>query len=214
MNIASLADVKRVGHFTDDNPTRDAALRAALAARQSWADTKMWKLTASGPQVETYWNVFEDATLQLPAVDVVVTKVKVYDNPSATGVQLSPITLGQGGGYDISDSGTLQLRPSMFVTPFEGAVATRRLRLFNRVEVFYLGTGVVPQAVTDGIAMLAAGDYVSGGTIFGGIKSEKIGDYSYTLNGPADNASGQPEYVERAMAMLRPFIKRSRVMVT
>jgi len=210
--LASPADVKRQLRIADDDTSQDAAISAALAAVNSWASQLKWKFAAEGPQMETYFDVNEDATLWLPAPDSVVTKVKVYEYPSSYGIPLSPIELGLGHGFDLTDDGALILRPVLQISPFEGATAQRRLRAYSRVEVHYIGTGVVPKAVSEGIAILAAGFYTDGPRALKGLKSERIGDYSYTV-GSGSAQDEMPEYQARAMWLLKPFLHRMRVRV-
>lgn len=216
MALASLDDVKRVLRFTDSDPQRDAQLQADLDAVESWAEMHLWRLSQIGAQVETYFDIPEDATLHLPAADVTVTLVKAFEHPSSVGVPLSAIELGLGHGYDISADGKLILRPILTVSPFEGATAQRRMRTYARVEVHYQGTGVIPQAVTEGIAFLAAGYWQDGPRALSGLRSEKIGDYSYSLGGGSSSSVSEdtPSFVTRALWLLTPFLKRQRVSVT
>jgi hypothetical protein len=211
--FAALADVKQILGYTDDDPVRDAKLQHNLDVVESWAAGQRWRLSDTGPQMETYWDISEDATLSLPDDDSTITKVKVYEYPSSYGVPLSPISLGLGHGYDITNDGRIILRPVLQMSPFEGASAQRRLRQYSRVEVHYIGTGIIPQAVTEGIAFLAAGYTIDGPRALKGIKSERIGDYSYTLGDQPGDEVGVPSYVARANWLLVPFMHRQRVMV-
>jgi hypothetical protein len=190
---------------------RDANLRVALAVAESWVGPKLKDLGKRGDQVETFFDVSEDATLHLPADDCTVTKVKVFEYPSSGGVPLSPIELGFGHGYDLTDEGDVYLRPSLVVSPFEGASAGRSPRLYSRVEVFYTGTGEIPQNVTEGVAIIAAGLYTDTPRALGGMKREKIGDYEYELQ--QRTGADEPEYVSRALWLLKPSMKTSRVSV-
>lgn len=209
--LASLADVKRILRLTDDDTVRDASLRVALLAVESWASTRLKKMPPPGSQVEVYWDIREDATLHLPTDDLVVTKVNVFEYPSSSGIVLSPLDLGLGYGYEVTDDGKLFLRPVLSVTPFEGAVGQRLLRTYARVEVHYQATGVVPRGVSEGVAILAAGYYSEGPQLMRGLTSERIGDYSYSLAEvkPGDQAS----YITRALWFLGPFLRRNKVSV-
>jgi hypothetical protein len=211
--LASLADVKRIMRLDDVNAARDDKINAALRAIEAWAALRLKGLADAGPQAETFFDIYEDATLPLPARDAVVTKLKVYDYPSSQGIPLSPIELGLGHGYDITDSEVI-LRPVLGVSPFEGAQASRRTRCYSRVEVFYIATGVVPADVTEGIAFMAAGYYQFGPTILQAIRSERIGDYSYTVDVNQDPNTGMPFYVSQALFFLTPHMRKSRVSVT
>lgn len=212
---ASLEDVKRILRIPADSvdEERDNQLRGALDAVNSWAEGAL-TISKDGPGLEVYFDIPEDSTLKLPAADVTVTTVKVFEYPSAFGIPLSPIELGLGHGYDLTTSGLLILRPTLFVSPFEGATAQRRLRTYCRVEVNYIGTGVVPRRVTEGIAFLAAGYWQDGPRALTGLTSEKIGDYSYTLGGANDGNDMEPSFVQRAKFFLGNDFRRQRVFVT
>lgn len=211
MELASVDDVKRILRLTDDNVERDAQIRASLEAVESLLSDRL-QIPSEGPQVDAHYDIPEDATLYLPSPDVVVTKVKVFEYPSISGLPLSPIDLGLGRGYEVTD-GRLILRPVFGVQPFEGAVAQRLLRVYARVEVFYQGSGVVPTAVTEGVAYLAAGYWKSSPQVLAGLKGEKIGDYSYTNDNSIDPLAGEPVYWSMAMKFLRRYMNRQRVRV-
>ena len=215
MALSSLEEVNRIlGFTTGDNPTRDTKVRAELSAVESWAETALWKISVEGPNVEVYYDVVEDATLFLPAGDITVTKVKIV--PYVAGddgfyfiyINSSSST---GQGYDLDDQGRLMLRPMKTFAPFDGARANRLLITYARVEVHYEGTGVVPRAVSEGIAFLTAGYHAYGPKALAAIKSERIGDYNYTLGGIGPGE--ELPYMQQAMFFLKRFIKTQRVRV-
>jgi len=214
-NLASVADVRRILQIPSDNVNeeRDARLRAALDAVESHFRSKLKGISQPGPQMETFFDVYEDATLRMPAVDVTVTKVNVYEYPSSIGIPLSPIELGLGHGYDLTDDGCVILRPTLAFSPFEGATAQRRMRAYSRVEVHYIGTGIIPKDITEGIAYIAAGWYTDGPRALTGLTAEKIGDYSYTIGGGM-TPDGIPSFWDRGMLILKEFLNKDRVMVT
>lgn len=214
MALASLADVNRIlGYTTGDNTERDAKIRSNLAAVESWAEGALWKISAEGPNVEVYFDVFEDATLHLPAEDLTVTKVKIIPYIGNDSFYYIYVNSGSstGAGYELDDQGRLMLRPMKTFEPFEGAHASRLLRTYDRVEVHYIGTGVVPKSVTEGIAFLTAGYTKYGPQALANVKSEKIGDYSYTLGG--SDPTEQLPYVTQANFFLRRFMRTQRVRV-
>lgn len=213
MALASLEDVKRVLRITDDNAARDAQIQASLDAIEAWAGNVL-RLAKDGDSMDVQFDINEDATLYLPSPDVVVTKVKVYGYPGVSNSIMSPVELGLGDGYDLAEGGRLILRPSLGFTPFEGARAGRILGVYSRVEIFYRGSGIVPRAVTEGIALAAAGYWQEGPTLLQGLKSEKIGDYQYTAETNNDPATGLPGYWTRAMLFLQPYMTKARVSVT
>lgn len=212
--LASIDDVNRIlGFTTGDNPTRDSKLRADLEAVESWADGALRKISAEGAQVETYFDVPEDSTILLPSNDITVTKVKII--PYAAGddsfyyVYVNS-EAGNLNGYDVTDDGRLILRPLRTVAPFEGVRADRFIRTYSRVEVHYIGSGVIPKAVTEGIAFLTAGYYKYGPKVLEGLKGERIGDYSYSL---AQVDGEEPPYMVQARMFLGRFMTKQRVRV-
>ena len=72
---------------------------------------------------------------------------------------------------------------------------------------------MVPRAITEGIAFLAAGHWQDGPRALQGLTSERIGDYSYTL-GDVGKDGGTSSFEARALFFLKPFLKRQRVAVT
>lgn len=215
MALASLTDVKRILRIppTSVDAERDANLRAALDAIESWASRSLKGLTASGSQVETYFDIYEDATLHLPGDDIVVTKVTVWLYPSSEPVDWFAADTTGGPRYQVTDDGKLILRPVLNMNSDAGRTL---LRCYERVDVFYEGTGVVPRGVTEGIALMAAGYYSEGPQILRNVKSEKIGDYSYTLNDQHDAGGNAttPAYASRAAFFLNPWMRRNKVAVT
>lgn len=210
---ATLSDVKRVLNISEESvdDERDAKIRASLLAMESWVAGKLDGLSDKGDQVAAFFDIAEDATIHMPASDITVTKVKVFEYPSAAGIALSAVELGFGHGYDLTDDGDVLLRPTLGVSPFEGAAASRVLRYYSRVEVFYEGTGVIPQHVTEGVAFLAAGYFEDAPRTLAGLRSEKIGDYSYTRD-TADE-SGEKSYVAQGLWFLKPSMRQARLSV-
>jgi hypothetical protein len=153
----------------------------------------------------TKFDVSEDATIRLPSDDVTVTLLRVYEYPSSYGIPLSPIELGLGHGYDLTDDGCVILRPTLAFSPFEGATSQRRLRQYSRVEIHYIGTGEVPAAVTKGIAYLAAGWHTDELRSMQGLASERMGDYQYTIK-PIDGPDGIASFWDRGMLLLNPYL--------
>lgn len=215
MALASITDVKRILRIapTSVDEERDAQLRAALDAVESWAERSLKGITATGSQVETYFDIYEDATLHLPGSDIVVTKVTVWLYPSSEPVSWFTADSADGPRYQVTDDGKLILRPVLNVSDDAGS---RLLRCYERVDVFYEGSGVIPRAVTEGIAIMAAGYWTEGPQILRNVKSEKIGDYSYTLNDMSNTFGdvNEPIYVSRAAFFLQPYLRRSKVAVT
>ncbi len=209
MALASLDDVNRIlGFTTGSDTTRDAKVRAALAAIESWAEPRLRHVGQEGSFVHSVFDVHEDATLWLPVRDAVVTLVRVYDYPSVTG--LNQFVSGIDKGYELTDDGGVILRPLTRVEVFDRAYADRLPKTYARVDVHYQTAGQVPRAVTEGVAILAAGHYKDPG-VLGSLKSERIGDYSYT--NAEDSETDEPSFVKRGMWWLTPYLRKKRVAV-
>lgn len=221
MALAALSDVKRVMRIpaSDVDEQRDSELRASLDAVTDWIEPLLTGLTKEGPQVQVFWDVFEDATLHMPNNDCLVTRVRAYGTPSTFEDNPPQDELRLGSGYDLDNEGRVMLRANLSYEPFEGALASRTLRTYSRVEVHYISTGVVPKHITEGIALLAAGYWTEGPALLQSIQHEKIGDYEYwTAAGSSGSsgggAAGEAAYAQRAMKFLNSRIKRHRVAVT
>lgn len=214
MSLASVADVKRILRISASSVSaeRDAHLAAGLEAIEAWASSRI-EVGKEGANVEVYRDVREDATLHLPSSDLVVTAVRVFE--ASDDALLTPAELSGGQGYELDDEGRLILRPVMWYSPFEGAYAQRTARYYRRVEVHYVGSGVVPKDVTEGIAFLAAGYYEYGPKILSALTSEKIGDYSYTIGavGSGGSTGGDMPYLAQGLFFLRDHMKKQRVAV-
>lgn len=216
MALASLEDVNRILRYTTgDDPARDAQVRASLAAVEDWIGPSLDGLAEPGAQVAVYFDVYEDATVHLPASDATVTKVNAYfAGGSVTDDDPVPTSLTLGSGYDLDNEGRIMLRPTLLVAPFEGAIASRTPRTYARLEVHYLATGVIPPSVTEGIALLAAGYWQEGPALLQSISHEKIGDYEYWTTTSTSGNSDVPPYAQRALKFLNRHFRRSRVSVT
>lgn len=213
MPLASLDDVKRILRVSTVDEERDAQLRAALDAVEDWIAPQLAGLTAEGQQVEAFFDVYEDATLHMAARDATVLRVKVFYGPASADGIPQGYEMRLGSGYDLDNEGRIMLRPNLTFAPFEGALASRPLKMYSRVEVLYYSTGVVPKSITEAVALLTAGYWSEGPQLLQSISHEKIGDYEYWTNANADGAA-PAAYTVRAMQFLNNRRRRNRVSVT
>lgn len=212
-SFASVDDVNRIlGFTTGDDEARDAKLRAALEAVESVMEGKLRPFT-TGNAVAVHRDIPAGSSIGLPGPEVTVTAVRIdgsfvedYDVTDGS-VILRALWLWpySADGWSARGDG-----PPIYGAPLMGTPE----RVYRTVEIFYTGTSVIPKAVTEGIAFLAAGYHAHGPAILGGLYSEKIGDYSYTRSAPRAQPGQAPEYVETAMFFLKDFFKGARVSVT
>lgn len=213
MAFANLADVKIALRIksSDQDTDRDAQLQASLDAVDAWARKWFPLADVSGAKTVKFFDIYENATLRLPTRDCTVTAVRVFPYPSS-GFDFGVLNLTEGNGWEVDDRANLILRPVMSFQPFEGALATRTLRSYGRVEVDVTLTGTVPADLKEGIAFLAAGYWKNGPAILADLMMERIGDYEYRKHPKTD---GEPDYVGQAMFFLKPYLSdRARVSVT
>lgn len=214
-SFASVDDVNRIlGFTTGDDEARDAKVSAALEAVESVMEGKLRPFT-TGNAVAVYNDIPAGSSVGLPGPEVTVTAVRVdgtfiedYDVTGGAVILRSSLLWPYNVGYD--PWGGSYDGPWYYGEPMMG----RTERVYRTVEIFYTGTSVIPKAVTEGIAFLAAGYHASGPSILGGLYSERIGDYQYTRSAPRAQPGQAPEYVETAMFFLKDFFKGARVSVT
>lgn len=220
MALATVEDVRRMLKIPESSvdDERDRQLADALDAASSWVSNRLrQRYDESTGGTYTAYDHLETDEILLPRVGCTVTEVRVtlHDDSYLTLGDAHVLTSDQ---YDVIEglngNDIIRLRPSMTFAPFEGAVAQRYPRLYRKVEIDWEppdSGDLVPAAVRDATALLAAGMWKTAPRLAGGIKSEKIGDYSYTLD---DLKGGEgSDYWSQAMRLLRPF-RRTKPMVT
>lgn len=184
MALATVEDVRRVGKI----PTTvdDAEVQKALDAAESYLRTKLPRWDDSAGGVAKFYNVQGTAQLPLPSPDAAITGVKLfYHYRDATGETVPATDYATANGY------LVLLRSD-----------TRRW--YARAEVTWTNVGSVPAAVRDGVALTAAALASQYGKLTGGMRSERIGDYSYTLSDKDVEVVMPP----KAKELLKPFLKR------
>lgn len=201
MPIATADDVRRVLGRTDVD---DAAITPYLDAAEDWVRTitaRSWD--ASGTQTEDFYNVRQGAILYLKTINPTNVVVTGYASPSSSGT-----TLTEGTQYAVLNRGRIQLaryRPiaSSAIRPEERELLGLDPVVWARISVSYTANWEFTPAVTEAVALIAANWLQSSELEVGGVQSEKLGDYSYSM------ASGRERAIpERAMHLLRPYIAR------
>ena len=220
MALATVEDVRRMLKIAESSvdDERDRQLASSLEAAESWVHVRLRQRfdQETGDTYSVYDHRETDEIL-LPRIGCVVTAVRIALGDELSEVPTNDSTTLTTDQYDVIDgmngARAIRLRAGLLYQPFEGATAERMPRVYRKVEIDWEPpTGdLVPAAVRDATALLAAGMWKAAPRLAGGMKSEKIGDYSYTL----DDLRGEEgsDYWSQAMRMLRPFIRR-KPMVT
>jgi hypothetical protein len=200
MALATLADVAR---YLASPPANLADLQPFLDAATDWVERitgRDWD--ATGAITQDFFNVRAGAVLRLKDESPTITSVTIFPDVSSDEHfwMLSPTS----GLYRLLNRGRLQLLPN------SGA---RFADWWSRVKVVYTPSGAIPTPIREAVAMTAAAMYTSassGVAVAGGIQSEKLGDYSYSLADPDADASDNVAPAE-ALALLRPYSAARRV---
>lgn len=221
MALATVEDVRRMLKIPESSvdDERDRQLESALEAAESWVHVRLrQRFDEETGGTHTAYDHRETDEILLPRIGCSVTEVRVTLGSEIDLVAMADSATLTADQYDVisglNGPRAIRLRPSMIIAPFEGAVAERIPRTFRKVEIDWeppSSGDLVPAAVRDATALLAAGMWKVAPRLTAGIKSEKIGDYSYTLD---DLKGGEgSDYWSQAMRILRPFIRR-KPMVT
>ncbi len=219
MALATLEDVKRKLHIrsTDSDSERDDWLTSELDSATAWVLRIVgpdWVAATGG--TKTYWDIREDSSLLLPQEGCSVTAVRVSYWVDILFSTTDTNTLLVNKDYTVDDEGrVLTLRPVLSEWIFENAYGSRNPRTFRSVEIDWNPSpNDPPTALRDACAIMAAGQYLSGPRLAGGLTQEKIGDYAYQVRPPSGGfvqgapMNGPNDYVEEAMRLLRPYINR------
>lgn len=203
MALAALSDVKRVLRITTEDATRDAELTAKLAVAEEWFRIRSrGEFDETAPAEAEYYAIRYGSILHLPVPGSTVTAVRAG---SATG----PATLGSDS-YTVMDDRRVRIGR---IDPWprdpreQEPLGWSERPYYEKVEIDYTPPATVSVAVRDGIASIAAAMWKrSGGGETGSqnIKSEKIGDYSYTLESGSQTAGD--DLWRDGLRLLHPFI--------
>lgn len=187
MALASVDDVKRaLGHPVAD----DEALSHYLETADSYVRPLLQSYDVSGVQSEWYYNVRGTESVRLPLRRAAVPTVRVYE---------------------LHDSAPRVLGPSEYYVTDDRVVLVLGSDELEKVEVQWSSAGIaVPAAVRDAVALTAAALYRRFPKLSSGMRSERIGSYSYTLN---------DKDVERVMPpmardLIRPYRSRASTVST
>lgn len=194
MTLATEADVRR--HLHNDS-IPDAEITPFLQSAGEWFESKAGRdFDGVGSTVETFWMRRGGEYIKLKDIAPTVTKVKVFGGPLSSGNEL---TLDEG--YVVEDMGRIRLRYQKFYEPFEGAAASTQQPMYDRVEVTYTRSGVVPPTVREGVAALAAMRYFQSARDASGFSSETLGSYSYSFDTNSKSKGALPDATKQALVI-------------
>lgn len=190
MALAEVADVVRVLRLpTGEDATRDEQIQKAIDAVESYVLPKLKPFTSAGSTITRY-SVAGDELIPLPVPGATITDVTSYLSPGEFGAKVMQLDTD----YAVGDA----------VIRLLGDHST----VYDRVNITYTYGGAVPAAVRDAVAMAAGALWRGGSHIASGLKSERIGDYSYNV------ADVKHTFPDLARDMLKDFMKSGRVFVT
>ena len=197
--LATIDDVRAVLRLRDPALADDADLARVLAVAASWLEPKLrTSYSATGGVIQEF-HERADEVVRLPVPGAAVTQVAVwYADTSA------PSVLTSGIEYLVTSSGVRLYGQRYPVGDLRYAPVDVGIRSYPRVEVTWTSAASVPEALREGVALFAASLWATLPKLSSGMRSERIGDYSYTL-GDKDVDEALPP---KAAALLKPFMRR------
>lgn len=205
-DLCSVDDVRRVGGITADPPT-DETLDASRASIESWFKFVSGR-TYEEDGTDVFFNGRLDDIFKLSATDAVPSEVRIWTLP-----ELDPWTFTDDTNWQVTNAGLqLFLFAPLFQAMQQGTAGWSLRDRYARVEVDWDSEAVVPEAVRDGIALLAASLYKQGKTSTSqNVKSERIGDYSYTLDAGTSTSQATVEALNPiGFSLIKPFLRGSK----
>jgi hypothetical protein len=202
--LVSPADVRRL---LPQVQASDAQLQFYIDVVLSYLGPRLLPLDA-GTGTAVFYKVRQGESLPLPVYGATVTSVTVWDVSTSVGRPLtSPDYWEADGGIlrTTDPSGAWGYDPRYWVPPFDTTASH-----YHKVVVEWEAPAVAPAAFKEGIALWAASLLQTNPKLTSGMRSERIGDYSYTL-ADRDVESVVPA---RARVLLKPFLRKRRVLST
>lgn len=206
MAIAVTADVKRILERSDDDI--DAQLSPTLESAEQWVRDRTGRdWDQSGIVTQPFYNIRQGKTLRLGDIaPKSITSVTTYLTADATGSVLTANT-----DYQLEDKGKLHLYFNRLRSPVGLPGATVRIlpSIFAKVVVVYKARGQVPAPVREATAIIAAASFNGIAAAISGMRSERMGDYSYQRD---TRDKGGLVIPQAAMAYLAPYLEhRARI---
>jgi hypothetical protein len=191
MALAEVADMVRFG-APNTTPQEQANAQAFLELAEEWVKDlcgRDWDLT--GPTAQSFSNRRQGDLLMLKDEFATSSGMTVtgYISPTDAGRVLGDFewVLEEGGRLRLRIATGIQARSPSVIQPRRpgisgalDAIDHEAVWSYDRLTVAWSASGIVPKAVRDGVAMVAAATMLQAPADAGGLKSENIGDYSYT----------------------------------
>jgi len=204
--LATLTDVRRVLRITSDDVLRDAALQAALDAAEEWFRARSgWQYDEDGNGTAKFFAVPSGGAVRLPVAPATVTAVRVAAAGTPDALWPEMFRELSADGWQLQGGRTLRLRDWRSVPSWGSTYSTWD------VEVDYTAPATLSRSVRDGVARLAAADWMStggGGDSISGVTEEKIGDYSYKIGTTEQGMDDADQLRADGLRLLRPFLGR------
>jgi hypothetical protein len=207
MALATLTDVRRVLRITSDDVLRDAALQAALDAAEEWFRARSgWQYDEDGNGTAKFFAVPSGGSVRLPLAPATVLAVRIAAAGTPDALWDEQFRELGTDHWQLQGGRTLRLRDWRSVGITGGTYSTWDL------EVDYTAPTLLSRTVRDGVARLAAADWMGtggGGDVVTGVTEEKIGDYSYKIG-----TTSQADVIDAGqlrtdgLRILRPFLGR------
>lgn len=209
--LASLADIKRVMKLGTTDATTDAQLLEALDVANAILKPKIQTFDISAG-TGYHFHVVQGSYLPLEVNDANVSEVRAYVTPDGDPIILNASQYQIGGAPRSANTAVLLERETWGASWPHGFDdhLDQSTPAFARVEIDWTYTDGVPKPVRDAIAMTAGALWSQGPKYISGLKSETIGDYSYTFDGIGKAESLVPsaalDLISQYRARMVPFV--------
>jgi hypothetical protein len=200
--IASVADVRRVLRLGPGQVVSDDDLAYILNVAWSYLSPKLPDFSAANG-TETFYEVHAGDVLHLPHDGSSVSAIRGYGDPRGSA------TILVTGDFDVLPTGVKLWNRGFGLDARYGPFDDTRSR-WAKVEIDWERGVAVPYAVREAVALAAAGMYELNPKLIKGMRSERIGSYSYTLSDKDVEGAVPP----RVWELLRDYMKRKTVFVT
>lgn len=195
--LATPADVRRVLRMTVAQAS-DASVQPALDAVTSWLGERLPEYDAT-LGTTTYLDVEVPSDIYLAVPGASVVEIRTRDGaviPSSS--------------YDVTRKFVRVRYGTSWPQRSSLLVGGSRSYVYDLLKLDWMRNFTVPQAIVEGAALTAAAYWLQGPQLATGMRTERLGDYSYTLSDKDVEQMMPP----KAKALLGPFLNRRRVTTT
>jgi hypothetical protein len=209
--LATFEDVLR---YLSDKSTTEYDIAPYLEAADEWARRVTggnWDAPSETRVTDPFWHVRPGDFLHLKTEDPTNVEVRLFILPTDEGNSIDASL------FSVMSRGRVRLTPVSTLLQFMSNVRPEvrdtleivQPGLFARVEVTYNPSGKVPAPVREAVALIAAFSFANTESDMSALRSESMGDYSYTVETGAD---GERVVIpKRARTYLRTFRRTKRV---